>query len=57
LTAPQYWAIRRWLGLEVSEVPPGRSKRLSRERLRQLERRAIEKLRALALEHYSTPSL
>jgi RNA polymerase primary sigma factor len=57
LTAPQYWAIRRWLGLEVSEVPPGRSKRLSRERLRQLERRAIEKLRALAQQHYDTPCL
>jgi RNA polymerase primary sigma factor len=57
LTAPQYWAIRRWLGLEESEIPPGRTTRLSRERLRQLERRAIEKLRALAQEHYATPSL
>ena len=57
LTPRECWAIYRWLGLEVSELPPGCPTRLSRERMRQLERRAIEKLRALAYQHYyATPS-
>ncbi|GBC92815.1 RNA polymerase sigma factor SigA [bacterium HR15] len=56
LTPRECWAIHRWLGLEVSEVPPGCVTRLSRERMRQLERRAIEKFRALAYQHYYAPS-
>jgi RNA polymerase primary sigma factor len=52
LSSREYWAVRRWLGIEETETPPGRSTRLSRERMRQLERRAIEKLRALAHQHY-----
>jgi len=53
LTPRECWAIHRWLGLETSEFPPGSPIRLSRERMRQLERRAIEKLRTLAYQHYS----
>jgi DNA-directed RNA polymerase sigma subunit (sigma70/sigma32) len=35
----------------VSDTPPGSVKRLSRERMSQLERQALTKLRALAREH------
>ncbi len=55
LTPRECWAIHRWLGLEVSEIPPGCKARLSRERVRQLEKRAIEKLRTLAHQHYMVP--
>ncbi|GIV04739.1 MAG: hypothetical protein KatS3mg016_0314 [Fimbriimonadales bacterium] len=51
LTPGERWAIYRHLGLEVSEIPPGHAKRLSRERARQLEKQALTKLRALAREH------
>lgn len=51
LTPGERWAIYRHLGLDVSEVPPGHAKRLSRERARQLEKQALTKLRALAREY------
>lgn len=57
LTPRECWAIRRWLGLEDSESPPDCPTKLSRERIRQLERRAIEKLRTLAYQRYTTPSV
>ncbi|MCS7209653.1 MAG: RNA polymerase sigma factor RpoD/SigA [Fimbriimonadales bacterium] len=53
LTAGERWAIYRHLGLDVSEIPPGHTKRLSRERTRQLERQALTKLRALAREYFA----
>lgn len=53
LTPGERWAIYRHLGLEVSEIPPGHTKRLSRERARQLEKQALTKLRALAREYFS----
>lgn len=53
LTPGERWAIYRHLGLEVSEIPPGHVKRLSRERARQLEKQALTKLRALAREHFA----
>jgi len=53
LTPGERWAIYRHLGLEVSEIPPGHVKRLSRERARQLEKQALAKLRALAREHFA----
>lgn len=57
LTPRECWAIRRWLGLEDSDSPPDCPTKLSRERIRQLERRAIEKLRTLAYQRYTTPSV
>ncbi|MCS6924253.1 MAG: RNA polymerase sigma factor RpoD/SigA [Fimbriimonadales bacterium] len=53
LTPGERWAIYRHLGLEVSEIPPGHMKRLSRERARQLEKQALTKLRALAREYFA----
>lgn len=51
LTPRERWAIYRLLGFDVSDTPPGSVKRLSRERMSQLERQALTKLRALAHEH------
>lgn len=53
LTPGERWAIYRHLGLDVSEIPPGHTKRLSRERIRQLEKQALTKLRALAREYFA----
>ncbi len=53
LTPGERWAIYRHLGLDVSEIPPGHAKRLSRERARQLEKQALTKLRALAREYFA----
>lgn len=53
LTPGERWAIYRHLGLDVSEIPPGHTKRLSRERTRQLEKQALTKLRALAREYFA----
>ncbi len=53
LTPGERWAIYRHLGLDVSEIPPGHVKRLSRERARQLEKQALTKLRALAREYFA----
>ncbi|MFN7017267.1 MAG: RNA polymerase sigma factor RpoD/SigA [Fimbriimonadales bacterium] len=53
LTTGERWAIYRLLGLDVSECPPGHTKRLSRERVRQLEKQALTKLRALAQEYFA----
>lgn len=53
LSSGERWAIYRHLGLDVSEIPPGHTKRLSRERVRQLEKQALTKLRALAREYFA----
>lgn len=53
LTPNERWAIYRHLGLDVSDIPPGHTKRLSRERVRQLEKQALTKLRALAREYFA----
>lgn len=53
LTPRERWAIYRLLGFEVSEAPPDSKKRLSRERVAQLERRSLAKLRALIRERFS----
>jgi DNA-directed RNA polymerase sigma subunit (sigma70/sigma32) len=37
----------------VSEFPPGHTKRLSRERIRQLEKQALHKLRTLVQERFA----
>ena len=50
LTPGERWALFRHLGMDVSEIPPGHVKRPSRERIRQLEKQALAKLRALARE-------
>ncbi|MDW8105966.1 MAG: RNA polymerase sigma factor RpoD/SigA [Armatimonadota bacterium] len=53
LTSGERWAIYRHLGLDVSDIPPGHTRRLSRERVRQLEKQALAKLRALAREYFA----
>lgn len=53
LSPSERWAIYRHLGLDVGETPPGHTKRLSRERVRQLEKQALAKLRALAREYFA----
>jgi DNA-directed RNA polymerase sigma subunit (sigma70/sigma32) len=37
----------------VSDFPPGQTKRPSRERIRQLEKQALTKLRTLVREHFA----
>ncbi|MDW8052568.1 MAG: RNA polymerase sigma factor RpoD/SigA [Armatimonadota bacterium] len=53
LTPGERWAIYRHLGLDVSDIPPGHTRRLSRERVRQLEKQALTKLRVLAREYFA----
>jgi RNA polymerase primary sigma factor len=53
LTPGERWALYRHLGMDVSEFPPGQTKRPSRERIRQLEKQALTKLRTLVREHFA----
>jgi len=53
LTPCERWALYRHLGMDVSEFPPGHTKRLSRERIRQLEKQALHKLRTLVQERFA----
>lgn len=53
LTPGERWALYRHLGMDVSDTPPGQSKRPSRERIRQLEKQALTKLRTLVREHFA----
>jgi len=53
LTPGERWALYRHLGMDVSDFPPGQTKRPSRERIRQLEKQALTKLRTLVREHFA----
>jgi len=53
LTLRERWAIYRMLGLDVSDLPPDATTMPSRERVRQLEKQAITKLRAAVREYYA----
>ncbi len=53
LTPRERWAIYHLLGLDVSDIPPDSPTKLSRERMRQLEKQALTKLRAVVREHYA----
>lgn len=50
LTPGERWAVYRLLGMDVSDCPPHTNKPLSRERARQLERQALNKLRTVVRE-------
>ncbi len=50
LTPGERWAIYRMLGMDVSDRPPNSPTPLSRERIRQLERQALTKLRTVVRE-------
>jgi RNA polymerase primary sigma factor len=53
LTPGERWALYRHLGMDVSDIPPGQVKRPSRERIRQLEKQALTKLRTMVREHFA----
>lgn len=53
LTPRERWAIYRMLGLDVSELPPDATTMPSRERIRQLEKQALTKLRTAVREYYA----
>lgn len=51
LNEREQWVVRRRLGMDEGEEPPGAKIPISRERLRQLETQAFKKLRVWARKH------